>query len=58
MYEDNKAPGTWEVVGGKTSSKSKGKSASGKSNGSGGKSGGHVPIIKVDELGKFFIIKV
>lgn len=53
MYDDNKNPGQWEVVGGKASNKTKGgKSTSSKSNGSGTKSGGHAPIIKVDELGK------
>lgn len=54
MYDDSKNPGQWEVVGGKTGSKTKSKSQSNKNTGNGTKSGGggHVPILKVDELGK------
>lgn len=54
MYDDEyKNPGQWEVVGGKTSSKPKGKTATNKMNGAGTKSGAAPkPIIKVDELGK------
>ncbi|XP_032792088.2 transmembrane protein 214-A [Daphnia magna] len=52
MYDDEyKNPGQWEVVGGKTSSKPKGKTATNKMNGAGTKSGAAPkPIIKVDEL--------
>lgn len=54
MYDDSKNPGQWEVVGGKTGNKTKSKSQSNKNTGNGTKSGGggHVPILKVDELGK------
>lgn len=44
----------WEVVGGKAGGKAKGKPAN-KNTGNGtskGSSGVHIPVIKVDELGK------
>ena len=57
MYEDDhKNPGQWEVVGGKALGKSKGKTISNKTNGSGPKSGAaHKLLIKVDELGKVYL---